>query len=168
MDMLRFLIDRWEYEQIISNENAQVKATHQNTDVSTKSKRTNETLSVNNIVCQLCKLEHRAVACTKYKTFNSRRDRVRTLKLCFNCLRKGHVTKDCLSNSRCRKCGSMHHTALCFGNYSSNVPSNTSNNNSNVTSNTNKSNASAAPLSTSLTQPAASKPAVTHTPTNVT
>ena len=136
MDTLRFLIDRWEYEQIISNENAQVKATYQNTDVSTKSKRTNETSSVNNIVCQLCKLEHRAVDCTKYKTFNSRRDRVRTLRLCFNCLRKGHVTKDCLSNSRYRKCGSMHHTALCFGNTSnnsSNVPSNTSNNNSNVT-----------------------------------
>ena len=65
----------------------------------------------------------------------------------------------------------MHHTALCFGNTSnnsSNVPSNTSNNNSNVTSNTNKSNARAAPPSTSLTQPAASKPTVTHIPTNVT
>ena len=120
MDTLRFLIDRWEYEQIISKENAQVKATHQNTDVSTKSKRTNETSSVNNIVCQLCKLEHIAVDCTKYKTFNSRRDRVRTLKLCFNCLRKGHVTKHCLSNSRCRKCGSMHHTALCYSNTSNN------------------------------------------------
>ena len=56
MDTLRFLIDRWEYEQIISNENAQVKATHQNTDVGTKSKRTNEASGVNNIVCQLCKL----------------------------------------------------------------------------------------------------------------
>ena len=171
MDTLRFLIDRWEYEQIISNENEQVKATHQNTDVSTKSKRTNETSSVNNIVCQLCKLEHRAVDCTKHKTFNSRRDRVRSLKLCFNCLRKGHVTKDCLSNSRCRNCRPMHHTALCFGNTSNNsskVPSNTSNNNSNVNSNTNKSNTSAAPPSTSLTQPAASKPTVTHTPTNVT
>ena len=171
MDTLWFFIDRWEYEHIISNENAQVKATHQNTDVGTKSKRTNEASGVNNIVCQLRKLEHRAVDCTKYKTFSSQRDRVRTLKLCFNCLRKGHVTKDCLSNSRCRKCGSMHHTALCFGNTSnnsSNVPSNTSNNNGNVTSNTNKSNASAAPPSTSLTQPAASKPTVTHTPTNVT
>ena len=39
MDTLRFLIDRWDYEQIISNENVQVKATHQNTDVGTKSKR---------------------------------------------------------------------------------------------------------------------------------
>ena len=171
MNTLRFPIDRWGYEQIISSENTKVKATHQNTDVGTKSKRTNEASGVNNIVCQLCKLEHRAVDCAKYKTFSTRRDRVRTLKLCFNCLRKGHVTKDCLSNSRCRKCGSMHHTALCYSNTSnnsSNVPSNTSNNNSNVTSNTDKSNASAAPLSTSLTQPAASKPTVTHAPTNVT
>ena len=168
MDTLRFLIDRWEYEQIISNENAQVKVTHQNTDVGTKSKQTNEASSVNNIVCQLCKLEHRAVDCTKYKTFSSRRNRVRTLKLCFNCLRKGHVTKDYLSNSRRRKCGSMHHTALCYGNTSNNSSNVPSNNNSNVTSNTNKSNASAATPSTSLTQPAASKPTVTHTPTNVT
>ena len=178
MDTLRFLIDRWEYEQIISSENVQVKATHQNTDVGTKPKRTNETSGVSNIVCQLCKLQHRAVDCTKYKSFNARRDRVRTLKLCLNCLRKGHVTKDCLSNSRCRKCGLMYHTALCYSktaqsvhpssNNSSNVPSNTCNNNSNVTSNTNKSNVSAAPPATSLAQPAASKPTVTHAPTNVT
>ena len=133
MDTLRFLIDRWEYEQIISSENAQVKATHQNTDVGTKPKRSNETSGVDNIVCQLCKLEHRAVDCTKYKTFNARRDRVRTLKLCFNCPRKGHVTKGCLSNSRCRKCGSMHHSALCYSKMAQSVhPS--SNNSSNVPS----------------------------------
>lgn len=32
---------------------------------------------------------------------------------CFNCLRKGHMGKQCRSQEKCSKCKGKHHTALC-------------------------------------------------------
>ena len=32
---------------------------------------------------------------------------------CFNCLRKGHISRTCKSLSRCRRCKGKHHTSIC-------------------------------------------------------
>ncbi|XP_065094951.1 uncharacterized protein LOC135715951 [Ochlerotatus camptorhynchus] len=39
---------------------------------------------------------------------------VRRNQLCRNCLRRGHMAKECSSESSCRKCRGRHHTQLCF------------------------------------------------------
>lgn len=33
--------------------------------------------------------------------------------LCFNCLKRGHTTRECTSISKCRTCNGRHHTLLC-------------------------------------------------------
>ncbi|XP_037929505.1 uncharacterized protein LOC119663992, partial [Teleopsis dalmanni] len=45
-------------------------------------------------------------------TFNDKFKFVKDLSVCLNCLRKGHVVKNCQSTARCRICNGMHHTCL--------------------------------------------------------
>ena len=45
--------------------------------------------------CSYCSGEHYAHECTKYKTVNSRKDRVMALRICYNCLTPGHSSKTC-------------------------------------------------------------------------
>lgn len=65
--------------------------------------------------CGFCKKEHYITNCVEFlklSTYN-RSERVRQLKLCLNCLKANHVSKDCRA-STCRKCNSRHHTLLHF------------------------------------------------------
>ena len=64
--------------------------------------------------CSYCSGEHPAHNCTKYKTIQSRKDRVLKLRLCFSCLTPGHSSKMCHSTKTCRSCGASHHSSLCF------------------------------------------------------
>ena len=82
--------------------------------------------------CSYCSGEHLAHECTKYKTVQSRKDRVMHLILCYNCLTPGHSSKMCHSTKTCRTCGSHHHSSLCFKtrtNSSDNTSQNTPNTN---------------------------------------
>ena len=67
-----------------------------------------------NQLCSYCSGDHYSHECTKYKTANSRKDRVMSLKLCYNCLTPGHLSKTCRSTKTCRTCRSHHHSSLCF------------------------------------------------------
>ena len=51
--------------------------------------------------CSYCSGEHLAHECAKYKTVNSRKDRVMQLRLCYNSLTPGHSSKMCRSNKAC-------------------------------------------------------------------
>ena len=64
--------------------------------------------------CSYCSGEHPAHECTKYKTVQSRKDRILKLRLCFSCLTPGHSSKMCHSTKTCRSCGASHHSSLCF------------------------------------------------------
>ena len=64
--------------------------------------------------CSYCSGEHLAHECTKYKTVQSRKDRVLHLQLCFSCLTPGHSSKMCRSTKTCRSCGASHHSSLCY------------------------------------------------------
>ena len=93
---------------------------------------------------------HFSHECTRYKTVNARKDRVMSLKLCFNCLKPGHSSKTCRSTRTCRTCGLHHHSSLCMKAHSnSNSPeaSNPSPSNSNSTVSQGKSNQSSASTS---------------------
>ncbi|XP_064646267.1 uncharacterized protein LOC135499453 [Lineus longissimus] len=68
--------------------------------------------------CSLCPDQppHRLGRCKKFldKTVKDRRQCVRDLKLCFNCMRPSHQVRECQTLARCREngCGAAHHTLL--------------------------------------------------------
>nr|XP_022914618.1 uncharacterized protein LOC111425084 [Onthophagus taurus] len=63
--------------------------------------------------CVNCNGEHYIQECSNSikLTVQGRRDRVKQLKVCMNCLRSGHFVKQCRSSS-CKRCNSRHHTVL--------------------------------------------------------
>ena len=77
----------------------------------------NENLSDNlSLKCWLCKNNHRLMGCSSFKnkSISERRHFVKESKLCFNCLSKTHIVKDCKSSFICREqnCDKEHHTLL--------------------------------------------------------
>ena len=66
--------------------------------------------------CFNCQGDHALFYCPTFKglAIPQRREKVIALKLCLNCLRPGHVVKDCTSTFRCRTqgCGMKHNSLL--------------------------------------------------------
>lgn len=65
--------------------------------------------------CDLCSQDHPTDRCHQLKN-KSPDDRFRRLKragLCFVCMTKGHMARDC--TSRCEQCGGSHHRLCCKG-----------------------------------------------------
>ena len=67
------------------------------------------------LVCCYCQQSHPSIDCPTHSTHSSRRQVLRTSGRCFNCLRKGHLCRDCRSSNRCRKCKKKHHSSICEG-----------------------------------------------------
>ena len=68
-----------------------------------------------NNLCVFCSKDHSSKHCSNYSTFESRRNRVHELNLCFICLKPGHRASDCGRTLECRNCSSdMHHMFLCI------------------------------------------------------
>ena len=68
----------------------------------------------NKIACYFCTKEHYSNECTVVKDAEKRKVMLREVSRCFNCLRTGHVIKNCQSKLRCRKCHQKHNTAICY------------------------------------------------------
>ena len=68
------------------------------------------------IKCWLCSDEHRLMDCDEFrsKSVDERKEFVKKESLCWNCMSKSHVTKDCISKYSCRKedCGKKNHNFL--------------------------------------------------------
>ncbi|XP_053698514.1 uncharacterized protein LOC128745463 [Sabethes cyaneus] len=64
--------------------------------------------------CGVCGQPHMAIKCPKFNqlTFGERQQLVQSKRLCHNCLKTGHMVRNCLSNSSCHKCNRRHHTLL--------------------------------------------------------
>lgn len=75
----------------------------------------NKTHSFNtlNENCKFCKGTHAIYNCRKFLDLSvkDRIDNAKKCRLCINCLRDGHIAKDCRSG-KCRKCNSQHNTLL--------------------------------------------------------
>ena len=75
---------------------------------------TSATPPVTNRHCYFCQSpNHKVFQCDLYDTTEKRQDQAKKLRLCFNCLRGGHSSKDCKSTTNCRICRRRHHTTLC-------------------------------------------------------
>jgi len=66
--------------------------------------------------CSLCAESHRLADCKKFNDKNAadRVAHVREKRLCFGCLRAGHISKRCFTKVACKVpgCSSKHHTML--------------------------------------------------------
>lgn len=68
-------------------------------------------------VCAYCNSsDHYIGSCPSFIVLapTQRFEAAKQRSLCINCLRSGHFATKCTSNSRCRKCRSLHHTTLHF------------------------------------------------------
>ena len=63
--------------------------------------------------CCLYSGDHTVLNCYRYKSTESKKARVKELRLCYNCLYNNHGVQNCLNKSNCKACGRRHHTALC-------------------------------------------------------
>ena len=140
---IQHIIDKLEQASLALGERANVK------QVGVSSQQTNQPTKQSNQKtnqqCSYCSSGNFSHECTKYKTVNARKDRVMSLKLCFNCLKPGHSSKVCRSSRTCRTSGLHHHSSLCIkahSNSNSNEASNPSTSNSNSVVNQGKSNPS--------------------------
>ena len=64
--------------------------------------------------CHCCSENHKIFACKKFASLNikDRKNLGYSSKLCFNCLCRGHLTKDCKSKHTCKKCQGKHNSIL--------------------------------------------------------
>lgn len=64
--------------------------------------------------CALCDGPHGIGGCSEFleKSAGDRSQLARRHRLCFNCLGKDHMIRDCPSPRKCKKCGNRHHTLL--------------------------------------------------------
>lgn len=65
--------------------------------------------------CCYCRQPHSSIECTTVSSVSARRQILRTSGRCFNCLRKGHLSRNCRSPRRCQKCNGRHHSSICEG-----------------------------------------------------
>ncbi|XP_055623375.1 uncharacterized protein LOC129766805 [Toxorhynchites rutilus septentrionalis] len=73
--------------------------------------------------CDFCSEQHRNFQCNKLNAMSASEkiEKVCSAGVCFNCLRKGHRSKECPSPRSCRKCQRRHHTQLHEDEVTSNV-----------------------------------------------
>ena len=66
--------------------------------------------------CAFClRTDHRHEDCPKVKDVEEHKRILFKYGRCFNCLRKGHLAKDCSDNVVvCNSCGEQHHSAICI------------------------------------------------------
>lgn len=64
--------------------------------------------------CAFCNQQHRIIDCPSFKQLSpeNRCAEVSKLKLCSNCLRRGHATNECRILGTCKTCKSKHNTLL--------------------------------------------------------
>ena len=60
-----------------------------------------------------CRENHNPTQCTTITTIEERKRHLKKQGKCFNCLRKGHLGRDCKSHSSCKECKGRHHTSIC-------------------------------------------------------
>ena len=81
-----------------------------------KSRQTNQTASASSQLspCSICMGNHPVAKCIKLSSasLDEKYDIVRSKRLCFRCLKPGHLSRDCQSRSNCRDCSKRHHTLL--------------------------------------------------------
>ena len=63
--------------------------------------------------CCYCRKPHLSEACTTIQGLEDRKLALRKSGLCFVCLRRGHISRNCRSKLGCSHCGGRHHVSVC-------------------------------------------------------
>lgn len=109
--LLEFLTDKQETLENIS----QNKSNDVNKHANQLEKRTHvHTFTTNTVSCTNCNKCHFIQNCEEFLKLSAtdRCKKAKELKLCLNCLRKGHFLQNCQSKSLCKICKKHHHTTL--------------------------------------------------------
>ena len=129
---IQHIVDKLEQAVLALAEGAVIKQV--GVDAQSRDPPSKQSRNKTNQKCSYCSGEHPAHNCPKYKTIQSRKDRVLNLRLCFSCLTPGHSSKMCHSNKTCRSCGASHHSSLCFKSRANNSSNSDNGNQSNSSS----------------------------------
>ncbi|KXJ70776.1 hypothetical protein RP20_CCG022513 [Aedes albopictus] len=65
-------------------------------------------------ICDICSGMHSNFKCEVFRAMSipQRQAKVRELRMCYNCLQKGHPVSSCSSSRTCQKCQGQHNTLL--------------------------------------------------------
>ena len=63
--------------------------------------------------CCYCQGLHPHSSCSEVSKVEARQKILKRQGRCFNCLKKGHLAKDCRSGSKCMHCKGSHHASIC-------------------------------------------------------
>ena len=77
--------------------------------------------------CPYCQQSHSPTECHTTPNPNARKKVLQSNGCCFNCLRKGHLSRNCRSSNRCKRCHGKHHTSICEKGFHSREQPNLSN-----------------------------------------
>ena len=87
-----------------------------NDNESSSSTTAPKTSKIKSLACPICAAPHFVYKCPQYTSasMNEKLQKVKDLKLCYNCLGNSHLKPDCPSKIRCQEpnCGASHHTSL--------------------------------------------------------
>ena len=67
------------------------------------------------VECYFCKKGHYASECKEVIDAQKRREILKEARMCFVCLKLGHIGKTCESGIRCKVCGKRHNQMICEG-----------------------------------------------------
>ena len=63
-------------------------------------------------ICALCNGMHELESCTEYKKMDVKARKELAKGLCFGCLGRGHLSRECKKRKKCGTCGKLHPTSL--------------------------------------------------------
>lgn len=88
-----------------------LRESHRNKNVAVRSMHVSSSLN-----CPKCAGPHLLAQCVEFLGLDieTKREFVKSNRLCFNCLRFGHTSARCQSNSRCKTCNTRHHSLVHF------------------------------------------------------
>lgn len=106
--------EKSQQRQKFGRESAQERHTQTFSSTSRKQRGRSQHPSSIELKCRFCEAEHYASECTRYSTTEARQNRAEELKLCFVCLKSGHMSKYCRQKGKtCFACGEKHNRAFC-------------------------------------------------------
>ena len=102
------------HDEIAARERLSTVAAH-NDPRPSKSLSTGATLltSSHETTCCYCQRSHPSHMCKSVSSVEDRRSVLRDSGRCFICLKKGHISRRCRSNSHCQDCRGRHHISIC-------------------------------------------------------
>ena len=73
----------------------------------------NSFMTTNQVSCAYCSQSHPSASCRLISTVEDRKQALMKSGRCFNCLRRGHIGRDCRSSTKCNPCSGRNHISLC-------------------------------------------------------